>query len=161
MDRTVPGEQKGPAPPETQPETSGDKPVGHGRNGAGSLSIPFDSGRREWALWEALHNRLRLAEQLSAGEAEWYGQETGAALLEELNSLVSDALGLDRLAQAAISGLVHVRQTLVDGHQAGDAAVRPPERKELRAYGLMLQEELDEFLGEDIPARHRLTIIHI
>jgi hypothetical protein len=72
---------------------------------------------------------------------------------------VNKALGLDKAAQAAIHDLVHVRRALVDG-QVGSAAVRPPEPEELRAYGLMLQEELDEFLGEDIPARHRLTIIY-
>jgi transposase len=33
---TVLGEQKDSAPPETPPETSGDKPAGHGRNGAGA-----------------------------------------------------------------------------------------------------------------------------
>jgi hypothetical protein len=126
-----------------------------------SLPVPFRSDQEDWTAWESLYDELRVAETtaVQSRTSKWYVKKDGAALLQKLNGLVNKALGLDKAAQAAIRDLVHVRRALVDG-QVGDAAVRPPEPKELRAYGLMLQEELDEFLGEDVPARHRLTIIY-
>ena len=72
---------------------------------------------------------------------------------------MNEALGLDKAARAAVHDLVHVRRALVDG-QVGRAAVRPPDPEELRDYALMLREELDDFLDEGIPARHKLTIIY-
>jgi hypothetical protein len=142
----------------TAPEFGIKRPRGT-RRSLGSLPAPFDFNQTNWAPWEALHDRLRLAEQRATGETEWYEQEAGIALLDELNLLVNDSLGIDTVGQAVVRDLVHVRQALVDG-QVGDAAVRPPTPEELRDYASMLQQELDEFLGDDISARHRLTIIH-
>lgn len=126
-----------------------------------SLPVPFRLDQKDWAAWESLYNDLRRTEQLAVdeGEFEWYSEGRGAALLDDLNSLVNEALGLDRASRAAVRDLVHVRRALVDG-QVGRAAVRPPDQEELRSYALMLQEELDGFLDEDISARHKLTIIY-
>jgi hypothetical protein len=126
-----------------------------------SLPVPFRSDQKDWAAWESLFNDLRRTEQLAVeeGEFEWYSEGRGAALLDDLNSLVNEALELDKASRAAVRDLVHVRRALVDG-QVGRAAIRPPHPEELRAYGLMLQEELDGFLDEDISARHKLTIIY-
>ena len=125
------------------------------------LPVPFQPGQNDWSSWNALYNDLRRTEQLATaqGEFEWYTEGRGAALLNQLNFLVNEALGLDKAARAAVRDLVHVRRALVDG-QVGRAAVRPPRPEELRAYALMLQEELDDFLDEGIPARHKLTIVY-
>jgi hypothetical protein len=126
-----------------------------------ALPVPFDPDENDWAAWEFLYDRLRRTEQVATdrGEFDWYSDGLGATLIGELNTLVNKTLGLDQAAKAAVRDLVHVRRALVDG-QVGRAAVRPPEREELRAYGAMLQEELDAFLSEDVPARHKLTIIY-
>jgi hypothetical protein len=127
-----------------------------------ALPVPFRPDEDNWAAWESLYERLRRAEQAATerGQSDWYAEGVGAALFAELNALVNKALGLDldHAARAAVHDLVHVRRALVDG-QVGRAAIRTPEPPELRAYAAMLQEELDAFLGEDIPARHKLTII--
>lgn len=126
-----------------------------------ALPVPFDPEENNWATWESLYDRLRHTEQIATdrGEFDWYSDGPGATLIGELNTLVNKALGLDQAAKAAVRDLVHVRRALVDG-QVGRAAVRPPEPEELRAYGAMLLEELDAFLSEDVPARHKLTIIY-
>ena len=126
-----------------------------------ALPVPFHPDESDWAVWESLYDRLQRAEQaaIDQGDFDWYADGDGAALVGELNTLVDKILGLDRAARAAVRDLVHVRRALVDG-QVGDAAVRPPDREELRAYGVMLQEELDAFLGEEIRARHKLTIVY-
>lgn len=127
-----------------------------------ALPVPFRPDEDNWAAWDLLYERLRRAEQAATerGQSDWYAEGAGAALFAELNALVNKALGLDldHAARAAVHDLVHVRRALVDG-QVGRAAIRPPEPPELRAYAAMLGEELDAFLGEDIPARHKLTII--
>ena len=126
-----------------------------------SLPVPFHPDQKDWSAWESLYDQLRSTEQgaIQEGTFEWYTEGPGAALLAELNSLVNEALGLDKAARAAVHDLVHVRRALVDG-QVGRAAVRPPDPEDLRGYALMLREELDDFLDEDIPARHKLTIIY-
>jgi hypothetical protein len=127
-----------------------------------TVPIPFDPGANEnWTPWDDLYERLMRAEEagLARGNLEWYREHDGAELLSELNRRVNIALDLDEASRAAIYDLIHVRQALVDG-QVGEAAVRPPSAEELRAYALMLQEELDAFLDEGIPARHKLTIVY-
>lgn len=126
-----------------------------------ALPVPFRPDDNNWTAWETLYARLRQTEQaaIEGGQLDWYSEGVGAALIAELNKLVNEALGLDHAARASVRDLVHIRRALVDG-QVGRAAVRRPEPEELNAYAIMLQEELDAFLGEDIPARHRLTIIY-
>lgn len=126
-----------------------------------ALPVPFHPDENDWAAWESLYDRLQDTEEAAIGQGEfdWYLNGTGAALVSEFNTLVNNALGLDHAAAAAVRDLVHVRRALADG-RVGRAAVRPPDSQELRAYALMLQGELDAFLGEDISARHKLTIIY-
>ncbi len=128
-----------------------------------NLPVPFHPEDGDWSIWGSLYDELRQAEEAAVkeGTLDWYTRGRGAELLEDLNKLVNGALGLDRdrAAQAAVHDLVHVRRALVDG-QVGKEAIRPPDRDELRSYGLVLQTELDDFLGEDISARHKLTIIY-
>ena len=80
-------------------------------------------------------------------------------LLDELNGLVSESLGLDDGERALIHDLVHVRLALNDG-KTGQAAVRPPKVVELRAYAERLKSELDDFLGGESAKRHQVAVIH-
>ncbi len=80
-------------------------------------------------------------------------------LLDELNELVSESLGLDDGERALIHDLVHVRLALNDG-KTGQAAVRPPKVVELRAYAERLKSELDDFLGGESAKHHQVAVIH-
>ncbi|HZC22725.1 MAG TPA: N-6 DNA methylase, partial [Candidatus Binatia bacterium] len=127
-----------------------------------TLPVPFEPASNEnWHAWKEMHERLLAAEAAGAlrGNPHWYAEGQGAELLVKLNTLVNQAFGLDKAAQAAIRDLVHVRRALVDG-QVGEAAVRLPEREELQAYASALQAELDGFLEGDVAARHRVTAVH-
>jgi hypothetical protein len=127
-----------------------------------TLPVPFHpDANQDWYLWEELYEGLRRAESagVAVGNRNWYAKGPGAELLRELNARVNEALGLDKTAQASIRDLVHVRRALVDG-QVGEPAVRAPEPKEIEAYALMLQRELDSFLEGDVNARHRVTAVY-
>jgi len=79
------------------------------------------------------------------------------AILNELNNLTSEALQLDPRQRVAVHDLVHIRMELDDG-RVGRAAIRPPAKAELIAYATRLQSELDDFLGEDAAAHHRIEV---
>lgn len=79
-------------------------------------------------------------------------------LLNQLNSIVSSALGLDENERALIDDFVHVRWELNDG-KVGDAAVRVPSQRELREYADLLKRELDSFVGDTLPKRHQVQVV--
>ncbi len=106
------------------------------------------------AQWESLHDRLaqtqpRTLQDESQPEAELDetlaadGQE---AMIDELNDLVADALGLDNADRTLVHDLVHVRLGLNDG-KIGRGAMKEVNREELQSYGEWLQRELIEHLG--------------
>ncbi len=80
------------------------------------------------------------------------------ALLVQLNKLTADALGLSQQERSLIHDLVQVRYALNDGKR-GDAAMRAPEPKELRAYAKALKDELDDFTGDEAGRNHRVTVV--
>jgi hypothetical protein len=80
-------------------------------------------------------------------------------LLTELNDRVYDALKMTGRDRALVHDLVHVRLELRDGN-VGRAAVRPPDTATMRRYGRRLQKELDAFVGDIIPKRHNVNIVH-
>ena len=79
-------------------------------------------------------------------------------LLEQLNQLTADALGLTPDERSLIHDLVQVRYALNDG-KMGDAAMRAPDSKELRAYAKTLKDELDDFAGDEAGRSHRVSIV--
>ena len=118
----------------------------------------------ELARWEALHDRLaatqprllpdsnqpdpKLDESLAAD-----GQE---AMIDELNDLVSAALGLDEGDRALVEDLVRIRIALNDGKVGRDAMNSTP-KKELQTYAEWLQREFEvQSDGE----RHSVTVLH-
>jgi Eco57I restriction-modification methylase len=98
------------------------------------------------------HGELKLGDIPESDDAELDG------LLVQLNKLTADALGLTKEECSLIHDLVQVRYALNDGKR-GDAAMRAPEPKELRAYAQALKDELDEFVGDEAERSHRITII--
>jgi len=114
--------------------------------------------------WEALHDRLvrtrpRLlpdAKQPDAELDESSAADGQNALVEELNRLVSEALGLDEGDRALVEDLVRVRVALNDG-KIGRDAMNSASRKELQIYAEWLQREFD---GQSDGERHSVTVLH-
>jgi hypothetical protein len=118
----------------------------------------------ELARWEALHDRLaatqprlmldsnqpdpKLDESLAAD-----GQE---AMIDELNGLVSAALGLDEGDRALVEDLVRIRVALNDGKIGPDAMNSAP-KEELQTYAEWLQRE---FEAQSDGERHSVTVLH-
>jgi hypothetical protein len=116
------------------------------------------------ARWEALHDRLaatqprllpdpnqpdpKLDQSLAAD-----GQD---AMIDELNDLVSDALGLDEGDRALVEDLVRIRIALNDG-KIGRDAMNSASKKELQTYAEWLQRG---FEGQSDGERHSVTVLH-
>ena len=80
-------------------------------------------------------------------------------LLDELNTMVYDSLRLDARERALVHDLVHVKLELNDG-KIGEPAVRKPQEAELHTYAVRLKSELDGFLGDALPKRHRVDVVY-
>jgi hypothetical protein len=136
-----------------------------------TLPIPFtEHNRGELANWVDLHARLEQVKprQLDARstatnvQPDLFSPDQDDALeplLHELNTLASDSLGLDARERALVHDLVHVKLALNDG-KIGAAAVRKPASAELYAYAVRLQSELDGFIGDALPKRHQVRVVH-
>ncbi|MGD0445748.1 MAG: hypothetical protein ABSA39_17575 [Edaphobacter sp.] len=124
------------------------------------LPVPFsDRDRGSLSDWVALYNTI----DASGGGTNLFGESDIASVslrpfLNEINKLAFESLKLDARLQASVQDLVHTKKYLVDG-QVGEAAVRRPDDSDIDTYMSALQGELDSFLGEDVPARHRITAI--
>jgi len=116
------------------------------------------------AEWEALHDRLaqtkpRLlpdAKQPDAELDESLAADGQEAMIDELNDLVSDALGLDEGDRALVEDLVRIRVALNDG-KIGQNAMKPASKKELQTYAEWLQREFD---GQSDGEHHSVTVLH-
>ena len=120
---------------------------------------------RGLAEWEALHDRLartkpRLlpdSKQPDAELDESPSDDGQDQMVEELNRLVSGALGLDETDRALVEDLVQVRLALNDG-KVGRPAMKAASKKELKTYAEWFQCELDAALGDD--QRYSVTVLH-
>lgn len=79
-------------------------------------------------------------------------------LLDELNQMVHDALGLTVEERSLVKDLVHVRLALNDG-KTGEVAVGRPNKIQLAAYGTRMKAELDGFLQDRLTKRHDVRIL--
>lgn len=125
------------------------------------LPVPFsDENPSSLVSWEVLFQRTQSLPDVDGffevDSEERFNAEL-AAILKDLNDLTCEALRLDSSQRAAVHDLVHIRLALIDG-KVGSAATRPPSKAELHTYATKLQSELDDFLGHDTAARHRLEI---
>jgi hypothetical protein len=126
-----------------------------------ALPVPLTRGDNTSLLpWEELYGRARRHDNGISVEEFETGKlpDELCAILKDLNELASGALRLDIRQRAAVRDLVHIRLALVDG-KVGQAATRAPSRAEIESYARMLQMELDDFLGDDVNARHRIQIL--
>jgi hypothetical protein len=113
-----------------------------------SLPVPF--GISTSARWEEFYDRLN---ERTKGRTDFDSPD----IVLELNRFVSDALGLDSRARAAVNDLVRVRMELLHG-KIGREAVAPPRREEIERYAVSLQSELDNFLAGEVDAKHRIDV---
>ena len=117
--------------------------------------------------WEALHDRLaqtkpRMLDGEGQPETELDEQPVNdgqEAMLEELNELVSAALGLDEAERALVEDFVRVRLALKDG-KVGRTAMAPAPVAEIRTYAEWLRRELDAQADEDCPRRHTVSVLY-
>ena len=126
------------------------------------LAVPFQyDNLASLAPWVTLFQKAQAlpknGERFFENEDEERFNHELATILNELNDLTSEALKLDSRQRAAVHDLVHIRMALEDG-RVGRAAIRPPARAELLSYATRLQSELDDFLGEEAAARHRIEV---
>jgi len=131
-----------------------------------SLPVPFSpETHKEVESLSTLYDRLsEVAAQgraIQGGSQGLFGSETQDsdldALLDKLNSLVGEYLRLDKRSLAIVHDLVHVRAALNDG-RIGSAATGAPTAPEIRAYGHVLQDELNGFLGRKEDS-HQVSIL--
>lgn len=119
----------------------------------------------ELALWEILHDKLAQTKprllsnprQLEVELDESVGDDGQEELIEELNRLVAEALGLDEIDRALVEDLVRVRLALNDG-KIGRSAMKESDVAELRTYAEWLQRELNVASGEGVS--WSVTILH-
>jgi methylase of polypeptide subunit release factors len=134
-----------------------------------TLPIPFAQyDRTGLASWVDLHSRLikvkprQLNEPPTSEESQlslFRPNEDVQQLLDELNAIVYDSLRLDARERVLVHDLVHIKMELNDG-KIGEPAVRIPEEVELRTYAARLKSELDGFIGDALPKRHKVDVVH-
>jgi hypothetical protein len=133
------------------------------------LPIPFAQyDRTGLASWVDLHSRLikvkprQLNEPPTSEESQlslFTPNEDVQQLLDELNAIVYDSLRLDARERVLVHDLVHIKMELNDG-KIGEPAVRIPEEVELHTYAARLKSELDGFIGDALPKRHKVDVVH-
>lgn len=120
----------------------------------------------ELSRWEALHDRLAQTKprllpdpkQPKAELGELPAEDNQDEMVEELNELVSNVLGLDEADRALVEDLVRVRLALNDG-KVGQAAMRKAGKDELRTYAEWFQREMDATSIDD-GTRHSVTVLY-
>jgi hypothetical protein len=132
------------------------------------LPVPIlNATRSELADWENLHAKLAgcsprpLHPKTSKeNQKSLFSEEHEdlKPLLQQLDNLSAQALGLDERERALIRDFVRVRFVLDDG-QLGFEAVREPTDDELWTYGRRLKEDLDNFLDEAAGRLHHVTVV--
>jgi hypothetical protein len=122
------------------------------------------------ALWTEMHDKLakatreafqskRLWKDDDEDQVVRHGSVIKGKLIAEMNELVCDSLQLTRQERTLVHDLVRVRLALNDG-KLGKEAVGQPTAAELRAYGLSLQEGLDDYICGEVSGRHDVQIVH-
>jgi hypothetical protein len=133
-----------------------------------AIPIPLlELSETQVKVWLQLHDRLLETSPITLVQAEDNKSQPALLsdtsppiqpLLRQLNTLVSDALGLDQYERELVDDFVHVRLELNDG-KVGEPAVRKPTPKELAEYGKCLKRELDDFVGGTYSKRHLIHIV--
>lgn len=116
--------------------------------------------------WADLHTKLVKCpprplnpEEGESDQRKFDFDEKAQPLVDKLNEMTAQVLGLDARERALVHDLVRVRFQLNDGKR-GQEAMRPPENSELRDYARRLKQELDDFVGDDSDRLHRITVVY-
>ncbi len=117
----------------------------------GAIPLPFDE-----TSGTLLQSWVELFEQIVTENHERDDFNTDL-LVVRLNELVGDALGLTERDRSLVHDLIHVKMDLTRG-KVGRRAIAQPDRDQVQQYALALRDELDSFLGDDVPSRHRIRI---
>lgn len=129
-------------------------------DGIKQLPCPLSALQRDQIReWAALHDHLAQTSPRRPDDDENAFHDGQPQLLERLNQLIAEALGLSERDQALIHDLVHVKLALNDG-QVRPAAMNPPSPSEIQTYAEWLQRELDDFIGEDFDRQHAVSVLH-
>ena len=135
------------------------------------IAVPL-SGLNDQKLsdWGKFYDRLSKTKPRKTGkgssnhdELDFSGgvfSHDDGSLMEELNQMVSEALGLSEREQALVRSLVDVRIHLNDG-KIGEPAIRPPDKADLKAYCEALKEDLDGFLGQSPRKGHGIAVLNV
>lgn len=134
------------------------------------LPIPLTSlTRDELKEWTELHAQLakckprklaNIKKKADSAQSDLFESTESDldTLLEKLNQMTADVLGLSSEERSLIHDFVQVRYALNDGKR-GHAAMRPPEQKELLGYAKTLKNELDDFAGDFAGRSHKVTVV--
>jgi len=114
------------------------------------LPLPFTADENTLQPWVDLYDRI-IASSSDGDDFK------ASPLIGTLNELVNAAFALDKRSQALVHDLIHVKLDLTHGKLGGRATNRP-RKEELERYAIVLRNELDEFLGSEPPARHRIRV---
>jgi hypothetical protein len=87
------------------------------------------------------------------------GPVVDSRLIEQMNGMVLDAVGLGYPERTLIGDFVHTRFSLNDG-KLGRAAVGHPAKGDVQAYANRLQAELDEYIRGEIAGSHIVTVVY-
>lgn len=113
------------------------------------LPVPFEDPA-SLERWDALYSRI-------AGDATKDDFDQ-TSFIDELNKLTFDSLKLNSRARAAVEDLTRVRLGLNQG-KVERSAVGHPSKDELEAYRQVLGVDLDQFISQSGPTRHRVDIL--
>lgn len=133
------------------------------------LPVPLTNlSRSDLKEWADLHAKLTkfaprtLHQEPNKSKEPDFFEKTESSmqpLVDTLNNMTAQVLGLDEREGALVHDLVRVRFQLNDGKR-GHEAMREPTKPEMRTYTRRLKQELDDFIGEEADRLHRVTVVH-
>jgi hypothetical protein len=126
--------------------------------------------REEIRAWSAFYDVLSEAtRQVFQRQGLWEdaaidaelpaGPIVGGRLMEEMNGMVFETVGLGHQERMLIHDFVHTQFSLNDG-KLGRAAVEPPAKGDVQMYAKRLHVELDEYIRGEIAGSHVVTVIY-
>ena len=129
------------------------------------MPVPIESLRGEnGRRWVDLHRKLVKAtvSRFRAGAATLFSDGVEAiadeTVVQQLNELTYETLGLTELERALVRDLVQIRLALDDG-KLGRNAVEPPSGADLKRYAKQLKAELDGFVEGEIDLVHDVQVL--
>lgn len=153
---TVLGEQDSPAPPETQQETSGDKPAGHGRNGAGA----YRGAEKVKIAHGSLHSGNRCPD---CGRGNVYEQKEPKTLVRIVGQapLAATVYELERLRCNACGQIFTAQEPEGIGPEKYDETTGAAIGQMKYGSGIPFYrlEQLEELMGIPLPASTQWEIV--